>query len=137
MNKLIKKTVYSILDENEKAREDDNYLIFKVVQELEPDLAGTTFANVMFNLKYKKISLESITRARRRWAEIHRDLLNANVEEARRKEEENMGNDYYNDRMLSKWEDEYLEPEEKEEDDINERLEYIEDFYCDEIKGID
>lgn len=47
-----------------------------------------------------------------------------------------MGNDYYNDRMLSKWEDEYLEPSEKEEDDINERLEYIEDFYCDEIKGI-
>ena len=94
MNKLIKKTVYSILDENEKAREDDNYLILKVVQDLEPDLAGTTFANVMFNLKYKKISLESITRARRRWAEIHRDLLNANVEEARRKEEENYFAEY-------------------------------------------
>ena len=39
MNKLIKKTVNKILDENEQAREDDNYLIFKVVQELEPDLA--------------------------------------------------------------------------------------------------
>ena len=89
MNKLIKKTVNKILDENEQAREDDNYLILKVVQELEPDLAGTTFANVMFNLGYKKISLESITRARRRWAETHRDLLNSNVEEARRKEEEN------------------------------------------------
>ena len=89
MNKLIKKTVYSILDENEKAREDDNYLILKVVQELEPDLAGTTFANVMFNLGYKKISLESITRARRKWAETHKDLLNASTEEARRKEEEN------------------------------------------------
>ena len=94
MNKLIKKTVYKILDENEQAREDDNYLILKVVQELEPELAGTTFANVMFNLKYKKISLESITRARRRWAEIHRDLLNSNVEEARRKEEENYFAEY-------------------------------------------
>lgn len=94
MNKLIKKTVCKILDENEQARGDDNYLIFKVVQELEPDLAGTTFANVMFNLKYKKISLESITRARRKWAEIHRDLLNANVEEARRKEEENYFAEY-------------------------------------------
>ena len=30
-----------------------------------------------------------------------------------------MDNDYYNDRMLSKWEDEYLEPEEKEEDFID------------------
>ena len=117
MNKLIKKTVYKILDENEQAREDDNYLILKVVQELEPDLAGTTFANVMFNLgskkislepdlagttfanvmfnlKYKKISLESITRARRRWAETHKDLLNSNVEEARRKEEENYFAEY-------------------------------------------
>ena len=94
MNKLTRKTVYKILDEDEKAREDDNYLIFKVVQELEPELAGTTFAHVMFNLKYKKISLESITRARRRWAETHKDLLNANVEEARRKEEENYFAEY-------------------------------------------
>lgn len=94
MNKLIKKTVYKVLDENEQARGDDNYLIFKVVQELEPDLAGTTFANVMFNLKYKKISLESITRARRKWAETHQDLLNASTEEARRKEEENYFAEY-------------------------------------------
>ena len=96
MNKLIKKTVNKILDENEQAREDDNYLILKVVQELEPELAGTTFANVMFNLKYKKISLESITRARRRWAEIHQDLLNSDVEKARRKEEENYFAEYSN-----------------------------------------
>lgn len=89
MNKLIRKTVYRILDENKDAREDDNYLIFKVVQELEPELAGTTFAHVMLNLGYKKISLESITRARRKWAEEHRDLINADVEDARRKEEEN------------------------------------------------
>ena len=79
MNKLIRKTVYKILDEDEKAREDDNYLILKVVQELEPELAGTTFAHVMLNLKYRKISLESITRARRRWAETRKDLHNFSV----------------------------------------------------------
>ena len=94
MNKLIKKTVNKILDENEQAREDDNYLILKVVQELEPELAGTTFANVMFNLKYKNISFEGITRARRKWVEEHRDLLNSNVENARRKEEENYFAEY-------------------------------------------
>ena len=94
MNKLIRKTVYKILDEDEKAREDDNYLIFKVVQELEPELAGTTFAHVMLNLKYRKISLEGITRARRKWVEEHRDLLNANVEDTRRKEEENYFAEY-------------------------------------------
>ena len=94
MNKLIKKTVYKVLDENEQAREDDNYLIFKVVQDLEPELVGTTFAHVMLNLKYRKISLEGITRARRRWAETHQDLLNSDVEKARRKEEENYFAEY-------------------------------------------
>ena len=48
-----------------------------------------------------------------------------------------MDNDYYNDRMLSKWEDEYLEPEDKEEDFIDKKIAYEEEFFCDEIKGID
>lgn len=49
-----------------------------------------------------------------------------------------MGNDYYNDRMLSKWEDEYLEPdEEQKDDDIEKKWAYEEDLYSDEIKGID
>ena len=51
-----------------------------------------------------------------------------------------MGNDYYNDQMLSKWEDNYLDPDYKETDlgqyNENERIEYEEGFYCDEIKGI-
>lgn len=54
----IKQTVYKILQEDVYAREDDNYLIMKVVQALEPNLAGTTFVNVMQNLKYKGISFE-------------------------------------------------------------------------------
>ena len=50
-----------------------------------------------------------------------------------------MDNDYYNDRVLSKLEDEYLEPEteKQDDDDIDEKWSYEEDFYCDEIKGID
>ena len=94
MNKLIKKTVYKILDEDEKAREDDNYLIFKVVQALEPELAGTAFANVMFNLKYKNISFEGITRARRKYFEEYPERKNVITEKARRKEEENYFAEY-------------------------------------------
>ena len=48
-----------------------------------------------------------------------------------------MNNDYYNDRMLSKLEDEYLEPEFENQEDLDEKWGYEEDFYCDEIKGID
>ena len=45
----------------------------------------------------------------------------------------------YNDRILRNLEDEYLEPDEEQEDDdyIEEKWAYEEDFYCDEIKGID
>ena len=61
MNRNIKKTVYKILQEDSYARENDNYLILRVVQELEPELAGTTFINVMQKLNYKGISFEGIT----------------------------------------------------------------------------
>lgn len=89
MNKQIKPTVYRILLGEREARQSDNYLIFRVVQELEPELAGTNFANVMFNLGYKKISLEGITRARRKFFEEYPQLKEENVENARRIEEEN------------------------------------------------
>ena len=50
-----------------------------------------------------------------------------------------MDNDYENERALRKWEDEYLEPDEEQEDDdyIEKKWAYEEDLYSDEIKGID
>jgi len=62
-----------------------------------------------------------------------------NIQKNFRKKVQVMGNDYYNDRMLSKWEDEYLEPDEEQEDDdyIEKKWAYEEDLYSDEIKGID
>ena len=41
MNKNIKKTVYKILENNQYARENDNYLIVKVVEVIEPELIKT------------------------------------------------------------------------------------------------
>ena len=87
MNKNIKKTVYKILQEDEYARENDNYLILRVVQELEPNLAGTTFVNVMQKLSYRGISLEGITRARRKFFEEYPKLKVNKAEQARREEE--------------------------------------------------
>lgn len=88
MNKNIKKTVYKILQEDEYARGNDNYLILRVVQELEPNLAGTTFVNVMQKLSYREISLEGITRARRKFFEEYPKLKVNKAEQARREEEE-------------------------------------------------
>lgn len=84
----IKKTVYKILKEDQYTRQDDNYLIMIVVRELEPDLAGTTFANVMQQLRFKGISLEGITRARRKFFEEYPYLKIEKTEKARREKEE-------------------------------------------------
>lgn len=96
MNRNIKKTVYKILQEDSYARENDNYLILRVVQELEPELVGTTFINVMQKLNYKGISFEGITRARRKFFEQYPQLRVEDVEKARRKEEEEYILEYSN-----------------------------------------
>jgi hypothetical protein len=88
MKRPIKKTVYSILEKDKYAREDDNYLIMRVVQRLEPNLAGTTFVEVMQNLTFKGISLEGITRARRKFFEEYPELKVITVEQARREKEQ-------------------------------------------------
>ena len=89
LNKLIslEKTVEEILQKEPLAREDDCYLIFKVVQRTNPELAGATFANVMFNAKTKGISFESITRARRKVQRKHPELVHKETEEARQAEQ--------------------------------------------------
>ena len=87
MKRQIKQTVYRILQEDTYARTDDNYLIMRVVQELEPNLAETSFVNVMQGLKYKGISFEGITRARRKFLEEYPELKEKESELARREKE--------------------------------------------------
>lgn len=84
----IKKTVYKILQNDEFARKDDNYLILRVVQELEPAIAGSAFSNVMQQLSFRGISLEGITRARRKFFEEYPELKVEKAEKARREKEE-------------------------------------------------
>lgn len=96
MNKNIKKIVYKILKEDELARKDDNYLIMRVVQELEPELAGTTFINVMQNMTFKSISCESITRNRREFFREYPELKDKQAELSRKIEEENYILEYSN-----------------------------------------
>lgn len=90
----IKKTVYKILQEDEYARRDDNYLILRVVQELEPSIAGTAFSNVMQQLSFRGISLEGITRSRRKFFEEHPELKVEKAEKARREKEEEYREEY-------------------------------------------
>lgn len=88
MNRKVKKAVYKILLEDEYARENDGYLIMKVVQALEPELAGTAFVNVMQQMCFKGISCESITRARRDFNKEYPELKVDKTERARRVKEQ-------------------------------------------------
>ncbi len=89
LEKLIRldKVVEEMLQKYPETRKDDNYLIFKVVQKTNPDLAGSTFVNVMFNAKAKGISFESITRARRKVQQRHPELVDCETESARQTEQ--------------------------------------------------
>lgn len=84
MNRKIKPTVYKILKEEEYARSNDNYLIMKVAQELDPMLAGSRFIDIRFS----KLSMETITRARRKFFKEYPELKPEKMTRIREQEEE-------------------------------------------------
>ena len=84
MKNEIRKVTYKILKEDIRAREDDNYLILRVIEKLEPDLAITRFSTALLELKWRKISFESITRARRKFFEEYPQYRVKNVDNIRK-----------------------------------------------------
>lgn len=78
--------VKDILEQDDLARTDDNYLIFKVVQITHPQEAGKAFAEVMLNAKSNKINFESIRRCRQKVQEKYPELKDANTTEKRAEE---------------------------------------------------
>ena len=84
MKSEIRKTVDEILKEDTRAREDDNYLILRVIEKLEPEVAVMRFSTAMLEMKRRKVSLEGITRARRKFFERNPQLNPKNVDRARR-----------------------------------------------------
>jgi len=97
MRRPIKKTVYKILSNEPYSRENDGYLIMRVIQELEPAMFKNDFEEVMQNLQVKGISFEGITRARRKFFEENPQLRIKKAEEARRKKEEEYFLEYAGD----------------------------------------
>ena len=85
LRKLLKleKVVEEVLIVDELARKDDCYLIFRVIQRLDPEMAGSTFEYVMFNAKPRGISFESITRARRKVQRKYPELVEKETASAR------------------------------------------------------
>lgn len=87
MNKAIKNVVYTILEQDELAREDTWYLIEQTVMQMLPCNQGTAFGQVLQGMKYKGISFEAITRHKRKFLKKNPQLVTAKNEEIRRNEE--------------------------------------------------
>lgn len=96
MRKEVAKMTRKILLEEPYSRENDGYLIRRVIEELEPDLYKKDFKKIMDNIQYTGISFESITRARRKFFEENPNLKVKKAEIARREKEEEYFLEYAN-----------------------------------------
>lgn len=96
MRKEVAKVARQILQNEPYSRENDGYLIRRVIEELEPNLYKNNFAEIMDNLQLYGISCESITRARRKFLEQHPELKIKQVEEIRREKEQEYYEEYSN-----------------------------------------
>ena len=92
MNRDVKKTVYRILENDEYARENDNYLIVKVAQILDPELAGSKFVELINS----RLSMASITRARRQFFADYPELKPSEITQIREIEEIQYREEYGN-----------------------------------------
>ena len=88
MRRDVVNKVRKILQTEPYSRENDGYLIRRVIEELEPTLYKNSFKTIMDNLQFSGISIESITRARRKFFEDNPDLKIDKVEKARREKEQ-------------------------------------------------
>lgn len=96
MRREVARKTREILNKEPYSRENDGYLIRRVVEELEPNLYKQNFQNIMDNLQFYGISTESICRARRKFFEEHPELKVEKTEKARREKEEEYYLEYSN-----------------------------------------
>ena len=94
MNRDIKPVDYSILRKDKLAREDTMYLVQQTIMQMLDVNQGTAFGIVIQGMKYKGISFEAITRAKRKFLEEHPDLVDDDTEQIRRQEEQEYEYEY-------------------------------------------
>lgn len=90
----VRNAVYEILENSERARCEDNYLIYKVVKKLVPTAQGLYFKLALKRLQETGLSFESITRHRRKFLELHPELKPKQTTRIRKEEEKNYEKEY-------------------------------------------
>ena len=96
MRRDVTKKTIQILKEEPYSRENDGYLIRRVIEEIEPNLYKNSFKTIMDNIQFTGISFESITRARRKFFEENPNLKIETTDQASREKEHEYYLEYAN-----------------------------------------
>lgn len=104
--------VKEILENDEKARKDDFYLILRVIQKTNPEVRNMNFNILLENAELLHIpSFASITRARRNVTTKYPELIDEETNRIRRREEQKYKEEF--SRKKKEWG--YSKYEEKKE----------------------
>ena len=76
--------VEKILKTDKRARQDDEYLIYKVVELRNKEFANKSFKEVMLHAKDISLNVDSIRRARQKLQANNKDLKDYDVAEYRK-----------------------------------------------------
>lgn len=79
----VSKIVERILQDDPRARVDDEYLVYKVVEYKNTEIAGKSFKEVMLSAREINLNIDSIRRARQKLQARNKDLKNCDLAEYR------------------------------------------------------
>lgn len=86
---MITEVVEKVLKTDKRARKDDEYLVYKVVEEIYPEQVDKSFREVMLNAREINLNVDSIRRARQKLQAKNKNLVDYEmfqIRQARQKE---------------------------------------------------
>lgn len=80
---MITEVVEKILKTDKRARKDDEYLVYKVVEKIYPEQIDKSFREVMLNAREINLNIDSIRRARQRLQAKNKNLVDYEMHQVR------------------------------------------------------
>lgn len=80
---MINEVVEKILKTDKRARKDDEYLVYKVVEKIYPEQIDKSFREVMLNAREINLNIDSIRRARQRLQAKNKNLVDYEMHQVR------------------------------------------------------
>ena len=80
---MITEVVEKILKTDKRARKDDEYLVYKVVEKIYPEQIDKSFREVMLNAREINLNIDSIRKARQRLQAKNKNLVDYEMHQVR------------------------------------------------------